>query len=523
MFSTIFKHEIKYWFKKPSFYIYLGIFFLLGILTSAASAGMAKNIQTETANRDQATIQGAREMSLRTGEDISIAESLHFEANAMGTSKGAELGVQKTSGLDAVSDKSAFEAQRSLSSVSMAVKTTGASAESIGKNIGATTAMKNISDGSVGQSISSNDQLNETGKSAASFEAKKKESEIEAQANSQLKEKDIRDSASVQVNEGISKDSTFMRTMRAEHKQLVNDLKAEGFNDKQIDAMLAARAGNTEGMKQFENLIHNQRRIGEIVGQNHVHQNEDGSISLDQEGTKKLTNYATSNARTNVYNERVKQNEVAEYKKEGVSAKEKGTANADKGIKEMEDTKNFVEAATKVTGEDSVKKAAHEATRMQDLTLESNGEVRQIKVDSNTGKTITGTISAGLNYNEAGSIIHNAARNFIKNSGLGKGMTEEQLDKAAERVNKNIQNLGGVYRNISSASHFAQVLSGNSRKVGTIISTALVGMVAANELKGIDHKKLGQDFIKSLSNAGSTAEKAVNDLTNTAKNTLKGK
>jgi len=40
MFSTILKHELKYWFKKPAFYIYLSIFFILALLLSAASAGI---------------------------------------------------------------------------------------------------------------------------------------------------------------------------------------------------------------------------------------------------------------------------------------------------------------------------------------------------------------------------------------------------------------------------------------------------------------------------------------------------
>ncbi len=40
MFSTIFIHEIKYWFKKPSFYIYLAIFFALSLFFAAASAGI---------------------------------------------------------------------------------------------------------------------------------------------------------------------------------------------------------------------------------------------------------------------------------------------------------------------------------------------------------------------------------------------------------------------------------------------------------------------------------------------------
>ena len=39
MFYTIFKHELSYWFKKPAFYIYIAIFFLLSLFLSASSAG----------------------------------------------------------------------------------------------------------------------------------------------------------------------------------------------------------------------------------------------------------------------------------------------------------------------------------------------------------------------------------------------------------------------------------------------------------------------------------------------------
>ncbi len=40
MFFTIFKHELKYWFKKPAIYIYAAIFFLLALFLSASSAGV---------------------------------------------------------------------------------------------------------------------------------------------------------------------------------------------------------------------------------------------------------------------------------------------------------------------------------------------------------------------------------------------------------------------------------------------------------------------------------------------------
>ena len=40
MFLTIFKHEIRYWFKQPAFYIYLGVFFALSIFFAGSSAGL---------------------------------------------------------------------------------------------------------------------------------------------------------------------------------------------------------------------------------------------------------------------------------------------------------------------------------------------------------------------------------------------------------------------------------------------------------------------------------------------------
>lgn len=40
MFTTIFKHELKYWFGKPALYIYLVIFFLLSLFIAASTAGI---------------------------------------------------------------------------------------------------------------------------------------------------------------------------------------------------------------------------------------------------------------------------------------------------------------------------------------------------------------------------------------------------------------------------------------------------------------------------------------------------
>ncbi len=40
MFTTIFKYELRYWFRQPAFYIYLGIFSLLALLISGGTAGL---------------------------------------------------------------------------------------------------------------------------------------------------------------------------------------------------------------------------------------------------------------------------------------------------------------------------------------------------------------------------------------------------------------------------------------------------------------------------------------------------
>ena len=48
MFSTIFKQELKYWFHKPVFYIYITIFLFLSFLLSATTAGIFDGITGTT-------------------------------------------------------------------------------------------------------------------------------------------------------------------------------------------------------------------------------------------------------------------------------------------------------------------------------------------------------------------------------------------------------------------------------------------------------------------------------------------
>ena len=48
MFSTIFKHELNYWFKKPAFYIYTVIFLLLSLFLCALSAGILDSVIVTT-------------------------------------------------------------------------------------------------------------------------------------------------------------------------------------------------------------------------------------------------------------------------------------------------------------------------------------------------------------------------------------------------------------------------------------------------------------------------------------------
>lgn len=50
MFFTIFKQELKYWFKKPAFYIYLGIFALISVFIAATSAGIFDSLTATTSS-----------------------------------------------------------------------------------------------------------------------------------------------------------------------------------------------------------------------------------------------------------------------------------------------------------------------------------------------------------------------------------------------------------------------------------------------------------------------------------------
>ncbi|MGB1296289.1 MAG: M1 family aminopeptidase, partial [Flavobacteriales bacterium] len=52
MFSTIFKQELKYWFKKPSFYVYSILFFLISTFISAAIAGFFDFLTVSTGSAE---------------------------------------------------------------------------------------------------------------------------------------------------------------------------------------------------------------------------------------------------------------------------------------------------------------------------------------------------------------------------------------------------------------------------------------------------------------------------------------
>ncbi len=54
MFVTIFKQELKYWFKKPAFYIYLSIFFILALLFSGGAAGIFDSLSVSTGSSSKA-------------------------------------------------------------------------------------------------------------------------------------------------------------------------------------------------------------------------------------------------------------------------------------------------------------------------------------------------------------------------------------------------------------------------------------------------------------------------------------
>ncbi len=48
MFSTIFTNELRYWLRRPAFYIYAAIFFLIAVLSAAASAGIFDSVTVTT-------------------------------------------------------------------------------------------------------------------------------------------------------------------------------------------------------------------------------------------------------------------------------------------------------------------------------------------------------------------------------------------------------------------------------------------------------------------------------------------
>lgn len=72
MFATIFKYELKYWFRNPSFYIYVFLFLIISILISAASAEI---FESETTTRSASIIVNS---PMRIGNMFSSLAALIF-------------------------------------------------------------------------------------------------------------------------------------------------------------------------------------------------------------------------------------------------------------------------------------------------------------------------------------------------------------------------------------------------------------------------------------------------------------
>ena len=85
-----------------------GSAYMLGGIGGAVASGMARNIQTESINKDTSLIKESNAVGAKTGKDISIAEMQHFEAVKNGTVAGAVLGTDMNIGVNDLADTGSF-------------------------------------------------------------------------------------------------------------------------------------------------------------------------------------------------------------------------------------------------------------------------------------------------------------------------------------------------------------------------------------------------------------------------------
>ena len=126
---------------------------MLGNLTGAMSAGMARNITTSAINQDKALVAKTSEANARSGKDLSMAEMQHYEAIQGGRMEGAKLGVQMGAGMDTMADIETMKESKNVEEFKLLSSASGLGAAGIGASLAGAGARKLLEEVNTGLDV----------------------------------------------------------------------------------------------------------------------------------------------------------------------------------------------------------------------------------------------------------------------------------------------------------------------------------------------------------------------------------
>ena len=133
---------------------------MLGSITGAMGAGMARNITTQAINEDKALVAKAGEASARSGKDIGMAEMQHYEAIQGGRMEGAKLGAQMNAGMNTMADMAEFDETKKTAGFNFLSDATGGSAAGMATALAAYDSVDNTAKVHTGNAIQGPKGLN---------------------------------------------------------------------------------------------------------------------------------------------------------------------------------------------------------------------------------------------------------------------------------------------------------------------------------------------------------------------------
>jgi len=237
-------------------------------ITTAAAAGMATNIQTDSINKDVAAENYRKELSTQSGQELSLAESQHFESVQQGRIRGAESGVQMKEGMNTIVDMKAALEQASISNYSTTKSATGEGGVQQGASEGRHKAIKTSTAVEIGKNIKSIDGEGFNVEAKSSIEAGT--AEATGKMNAQYEERDM-----VTGSEGKQFASDIEKTNISGNLAKVETLK--GFGDgttdtdsinKQAKTTADGNIANLHSTDGFTNDGKERESIGRTEGEN---------------------------------------------------------------------------------------------------------------------------------------------------------------------------------------------------------------------------------------------------------------